>query len=510
MNRRYPIYLLLGILIASVSFSCNDDDDDNLMTDSLISSTAVSSFALEANDEVLENLDTVFFTIDLGKAEIYNADSLPMGTDVSGLAIDMEYVACSSAEFHVTGGKVMKDTTFVYSSGDSIDFTGDVKFTIVSQDLTAKRTYTIKVNVHQVEPDSLYWSRVARRDLPCYTTSPKSQKTVQYKGKLYCLVNDVNSYVLSTTEHPADNQWEKTRVQFPFVPKNESFTATDDALYILDENNALYKSADGFTWESCGETWYNIVGSYDNRLLGLVNENGVYKHVEYPASEGFVSTEIQKGFPVSGMSQMVTLTSKWAVTDQKVMIGGVTAEGKYIGDMWGYDGKNWSLISHDGLPGIKDVTLIQYRYTYFYAGEWILYDYPALIAVGGVFYDGDLNGFVYLSTDNGINWGDGPESLQMPEYIEPFAGAQAYVYTSTLTDARSAYDGWIEMPAAKMPASYWNSEEAHALYRSRVTVAPTSWECPYIYLFGGTTVDGYLYNNIWRGVINRLTFKPLY
>ena len=69
----------------------------------------------------------------------------------------MTYVTCSSAEFHVKGGKWMKDTTFVYKSGDSIDFTGDVKFTIISQDLSATRTYDIKVNVHKVKPDSLSW-----------------------------------------------------------------------------------------------------------------------------------------------------------------------------------------------------------------------------------------------------------------------------------------------------------------------------------------------------------------
>ena len=35
------------------------------------------------------------------------------------------------------------------------------------------------------------------------------------------------------------------------------------------------------------------------------------------------------------------------------------------------------------------------------------------------------------------------------------------------------------------------------------------WECPYIYLMGGEDAEGMLYNTIWKGVLNRLTFVPI-
>lgn len=114
-----------------------------------------------------------------------------------------------------------------------------------------------------------------------------------------------------------------------------------------------------------------------------------------------------------------------------------------------------------------------------------------------------LNDCVYISTDNGITWDKANELLQLPEYIEDFTGAQAVVQTATLTEARSTSEGWIEMPASKLPASIVGAQSR--------TIAPIeSWECPYIYLFGGTNANGVLCNNIWRGVINRLSFKPLY
>lgn len=60
---------------------------------------------------------------------------------------------------------------------------------------------------------------------------------------------------------------------------------------------------------------------------------------------------------------------------------------------------------------------------------------------------------------------------------------------------------WTEMQT-KLPASM--------RINSRAIKPVTSWECPYIYLIGGVNEYGELNNNIWRGVINRFTFKPLY
>ena len=82
------------------------------------------------------------------------------------------------------------------------------------------------------------------------------------------------------------------------------------------------------------------------------------------------------------------------------------------------------------------------------------------------------------------------------------------VFTSRLSvDSRSAADEWTYMPSVKLPAWYHIVTGVPA---SRATEPVTEWDCPYIYVFGGVTPTGGLSNNIWRGVINRLSFKPLY
>lgn len=503
MNRKFSIYLLLGLILASVSYSCVEGNEYD---ETSSSATSITAFSLQENEEIMDNLDSVFFSIDLDNAQIYNADSLPVGTDVSKLKVSMTFVSCYSAEFHVTGGKVMKDTTFAYSENDSIDFTGNVKFTIVSQDLTSKREYDIKVNVHNIEPDTLYWDKMARRNLPTISDmdAPSEQKTVQYGSDLYCMMKVKGTYELAVSSNPESPRWDRKEIELSFDPDLNTFTATNNALYMLDKNNALYTSTDGMTWNACGVNMYSISGSYGERLLGIIYEDGVYKHTEYPMSEGFVPYETERDFPISGVSPMITLSSEWALSDQRLLIGGVTSTGEYTGMVWGYDGMAWGKVSQSGILKMKGVSMFAYYYTNFDAETWVTTVKPVLVAMGGTLEGGsELNDFVYISSDQGVTWQEASTTMQLPEYIPDFTNAQAFVYNSTLTDARSnSATGWIEMPATKLPASM--------RYLSRATEAVTSWECPYVYLFGGTTVNGSLHNNIWRGVINRLSFKPLY
>lgn len=501
MNRKFPICLLLGTLLASVLFSCRKNVDEGVEV--LSNSVAITEFSLQADDGVIPHLDTVFFTIDLEKGLIYNADSLPVGTKVSGLRVKMVHTACSSCEFHVTGGTWMRDTTFEYRTEDSIDFTGDVKYTIVSMDKNNTKTYTMKVNVHQMEPDTLYWSEMARRDLPSFTT-PLEQRTAQYNESLYCFIRDAKGYVMSVTSDPYANRWTKTRVTLPFTPDMTSFTATEDALYVLDENGALYTSADGLEWTACGTTFYSILGAYETTLLGVTKHGDVYKHAEYPVRESFVAEEIPAKFPIKGASQTVKLESQWAVSDQVIFFGGELPTGECTDLVWGYDGNVWGSISRlDTTIGyLKGATLFSYYATYFDSSDLKGFIEPTLLCVGGMLSDGTATKEMNMSIDNGLSWVLANENLHLPSYIAPFAYAQAFVVNKTYTDARSmGSDEWVQMQT-KLPASLRAN--------SRAIQPITSWDCPFVYLIGGVNEQGYLFDNIWRGVINRLMFKPTY
>ena len=61
--------------------ACNSSENYGQEGTADYSGTAVKSFSLKENDQVLNNIDSVFFSIDLVNGMIFNADSLPVGTD---------------------------------------------------------------------------------------------------------------------------------------------------------------------------------------------------------------------------------------------------------------------------------------------------------------------------------------------------------------------------------------------------------------------------------------------
>ena len=265
--------LTMAVLLLSqfVLVSCNKDkDDDSDSTYSYSTSTQttlVTGFALQADANVLASLDSVHFTVDYDGGRIYNADSLPVGTNISKLKVTVEFLnTVKSAVFSITGATVQADTTITYTTSmtKSLDFTGKTMLTVTSADGTRVKDYEIKVLVHKVNPDSLAWPMSWRRDLPGYEDGALAQKTVK-QGDLYrTLVYNGTSCTLLTATSPKQGTWERQTLNLPFTPAVASLVADDNDLYLLSTDGVLYNSTDGVEWNSCGVTWHSILGAYDD------------------------------------------------------------------------------------------------------------------------------------------------------------------------------------------------------------------------------------------------------
>ena len=509
MNKKFLIYFLATTIAAAMVASCNSDDKIESVEYVPSSDVAITSFSLGANTKILSNLDSVFFTIDLKQGLIYNADSLPLGTDVTRMLVNLSSTSASNIEFNIKNGtRLNSDTTFTYNSTDSIDFSGDVRLTVTAEDLVTKMTYKVKLNIHKMKPDSLYWNKLARRDLPSLSGEVTEQRTVKYAGKAYCLMVDKGRYVLASIDNLMDNVWTKTELTMPFNPDVRSLTATDDAVYVLDaDNGALYSTTDFTSWQSCGVMWKTISGGYQGNVLGVAEEGGILKYAAYPAIAGFEADAIAEDFPVKNSSDIQVSSSIWHLSPIGIMIGGEDASGRTTGHAWGFDGKRWGRLSTRGIIPHSGMALVPYK-TFDVSSGWRVSEFPTLLAFGGRLADGTLDNTVYISRDNGVSWNRGDLLIQLPDYIEKVSNADALVFASTLTDSRSAAtDAWTEMPSQKLPV--WCTVVSGDIM-SRATTEITEWNCPYIYVFGGVNSYGELSNNIWRGVINRLSFKPIY
>ena len=83
--------MFLTLAISSCNSSNDEPTSGEIISSSSNTSTLVSSFTLGSNKKVLYNLDSVYFSIDQEKNLIYNADSLPKGTDVSHLTVSVNF-----------------------------------------------------------------------------------------------------------------------------------------------------------------------------------------------------------------------------------------------------------------------------------------------------------------------------------------------------------------------------------------------------------------------------------
>lgn len=487
MIKKLAIYFAIASMALGI-YSCNTETASVEYT---ATSAAVRTFSLAKNDTVLANLDSVFFSIDLVKGRIFNANSLPKGTDVTGLVPVLTTLnGCSVAEFTVSRtGKSDTIYNFLTTPEAKIDFTNPVKLRIVSPDGLIERTYTVNVNVYKTDADSLEWARVDRRTLPSTFAYPERQHTVRYGNKLVCFTYYQGAYCVSTLGADLDNiqgtspdlgLWDNQRVTFPAEIDIDSFTAGDDALYILGTDGTLYRSADGLAWSSTGQAWHAIYGSYGANLYGSRrNANGSWVIESYPS---LTTTALPDGMPVSGTSAPVTYSFSMSANPQMLLVGGRDANGRLTADTWGFDGTTWARVSQRPLPVSLEYAAVAPYVSLTVNSNWNITERPTLVLIGGRKSDNTMNSVVYISNDYGFTWSKAGANLQLPDYIPAMYKSQAFVISATLRAD-------IVRPMISKPVE--------------------SWDCPYIYIFGGVNAEGRTSNNVWRGVINRLSFKPI-
>jgi len=521
MKRNHSIFFALAIAGAVMTASCNSSSEDSYEIDAAdYGSVAIKSFSLKNNGGVLNNLDSVFFSIDLNNARIFNADSLPYGTDVSALQVSITSDECSAITIfspvkesdEATAAeeeeKEFKEINYLEDDNVKINFSkGEVKMHVVSADGMHSRDYYLKVNVHTIVPDSLFWSEAAYTKLPSAFDNPIRQKTVKADdGKLYCYTSDGTGYNVAVSDDPFNNKWVNRRVTFPADVKLETLVFAGK-YYVLAEDGELLSSADAFNWSRTGVYWHTIIGPYgpegDCKVLGVKVENGRYMHTAYP-SDGTPDRALAADFPVGGSSAVAEFATKWASKPQIVILGGRTSQGIATGATWAYDGTDWAKIG-DGVPAGEGYALFKYKITETDTVSWRVKESQVLMAIGGSSPKGiDRN--VYFSRDMGITWHVGSSLLQLPEYVPSVTYADALV-VGTLMKANAeagtaSVTGWREMPVRSLPPVY-------GIPRSRAVSAIESWECPFIYMFGGIQENGTMQNAVWRGVINHFTFRPL-
>ncbi len=197
-----PFVIIFSTIILMAS--CLNSDNYNI---TYYADTAITSFSLGTLNRYLTTTsstgeDSTYsttvtgsnykFYIDQLEQEIYNPDSLPVGTDV-------EHVICTVGSKNA-GTIIIKnidsDTLNYYSSTDSIDFTTPREFRVYALDGMAYRKYTVRVNVHQEYADTFFWNPAGTCDMFKGLTG---MKAIEYNDNMMVFGSDgVETHVYST------------------------------------------------------------------------------------------------------------------------------------------------------------------------------------------------------------------------------------------------------------------------------------------------------------------------
>lgn len=494
-------FLLIAIATTLITSACNSNSSDDPYA--ISSDVTVLGFSLKKDISILSGIDSVFFSIDLQKGLIFNADSLPKGTDITRLIPIISYPSTvMSATITMSDGSYKTGSIdYKNNPSDSIDFSGKVILTLIAQDGFSTKDYQIKVNVHNMEPDSLTWDKIAVSQLPSRMAEPRNQRTIMFGDEIISLIQEADAtFTISKTYDPNKNNWTKEEIEFPFTPNIRSLSATENALYIIDSEGVLYTSNDAINWESTNKRWKTIIGGYADILLGLRVEGESILHTHYPLLSEASETPIDKDFPINGFSNFNTFTNKWSIAPIGILCGGETQNGSLTAQTWGYDGNTWAKLSNHTPPAVKGGTLIPYFVHKQTSMQWITNEYSIWFFTGGIKADGTFNKELYISYDNGVNWFIGSSLLQMPDYIPGMQNMDNIIFATELS-SNIEPKGWSNMPIKQLPSWY---KIKYATDGYNIT-----WDCPYIYLIGGQDANNKLYNTIWKGVINRLSFVPL-
>ena len=490
------------MLLLGSATSCNSKTEEIDEIAVTVSTVAVKSFTLQANSNVMANLDSVFFSIDLNEGVIFNADSLPVGTNVSRLIPVITFMTTMSKADIVVSEDGKDDTTYDYltNATDSIDFTKKVQLKVTAYDQQTTYTYDLKVNVHNQKPDSLMWDQNAMTSLPSRNGKPAAQHTVTFKNQALSLIKESDdSFTIASSSNLFDGAWTKQEITLPFTPAIESLVATPDALWILDDAGKLYTSANGSDWTATGEEWASLIGPYMDCVLGVKSsENGLI-HCHYPADSRIADPEMDPEFPLSGRSALVSIASEWAEMPTSFFVGGVKSDLSLSKATWAFDGTVWTRIDDNTAPALSSPAIFPYVANRRVSNIFRPYRASVWMLIGGKTADGSLNETVYYSYDNGITWRPTPELMQLPDYLPALEGSDGIVMETDLT--ANITDYWKTATATR--AGTWLTPEY------TIDGYDITWKCPYIYLVGGRDTTGNLSDSIWRGVLARLRFTPL-
>lgn len=384
------VYFFSVLLVSTALSSClGEPEEIQPSTKTLITSCSfgsnitvyTSNFIINDKGEQVEVKDTTTysassypFEIDQIACLIYTKDSLPVGSKIDKMPIKI--TSAGAYATRLVKDKEGNEVDTVWTSADSLDLRYPVKLKVYASDQITTRTYTIKVNVHTVDPDSLAWNMVS---------SSFSGGKVTGKQRSVVLDNNIITYAETSegvkayiTDYKASaiNSTENgiTGVTNPNI---ESAYVFDGKVFMTSTDGKLYSSTDGINWtevtsdgnlKTIVSAMTSKGGKKPDKMILIAEENGkrIFRIMN---EQGWTaeSKDVPNAFPVdnfTGFENKLATNSSF-----RMNIMGREDENNALNDTISFawftnDGLSWTemeSISTKRLPKLQTPVYIYYN-----------------------------------------------------------------------------------------------------------------------------------------------------
>lgn len=356
----------------------------------------------------------VSFQIDEVQQKVFNADSLPFGTDVSSLTAEFSAVPFS---------KVMVGGVEQQSGVTVNNFTSPVTYTVIAENGSNTRAYSVEVNVAKTDPKTISWQQITA---DAGWGSFHSTVVAAMGDKFYMFGGTMGAFgAFSFTSNVSDDgvAWTRTRAvdnNEDSVPRVEhpALLTFNNKLWLLgghrpgvgfefdDVTNKVWSSADGIHWtadqpDNADDRWEKRerIGAvvFNNKLWVIGGNNyPAFGNTDSPGAafnDVWSSTDGTSWTQVTANAAFIARTSPAVfVYDNKMWIaGGKDNGGNYLNEVWNSsDGSNWTQVS------------VNTPFTERVAPQVVIHN-DQMILVGGEDADGALKD-MWVSENNGVDW----------------------------------------------------------------------------------------------------------
>lgn len=275
----FSIVLLLASAVLCTSCLNSDNEyvyDDDAAITAFTLGNINQTFFCKTKDGLRDSsyvksvdFSSVKMTIDHLGGRIFNTDSLPLGCDITKVL-----ATASTRNSGMVGIKnVDSDTTRVFNSTDSVDYTKERELIVYSNSTLSNHRYKVTLNVHKEDGDKFVWTKLSNNTAEVGISALKGMRMVALPNNQLVLAGTDGTATRLYTSADGSNWNQTTPATLDANAYQNLMTDGEEALFI--SGGYLYTTTDGKSWTWTATTQKQLVAASDKHLFAYDAEGAL-------------------------------------------------------------------------------------------------------------------------------------------------------------------------------------------------------------------------------------------